>query len=161
MSEPADRRPEIWSRLSGSAGDLVALLKGLDEERWTRVTEDEGWPVALVGCHVSLGLRRQAKWIELVLRGQRPHAFDWERTHALNALVARRGQRVHPADVLRALAEGLERWRRLLMRMTDDDLDRITFLYQEHRRPMAWVAGVLAPRHIDEHLRSIRKSVAG
>lgn len=154
------RKREVWSRISTRVDELVKLLEGLDPTAWERPTSGEGWPIGLVGCHVSLGLRRQAHWIELVLRERPPHAFDWERTHKLNALVARRVVRPSRAAVLAALRDGIDRWERLLERTRDEDLDRIAFRSGSIEKTVAWVGGVLAPRHVDEHLRSIRAALA-
>jgi hypothetical protein len=154
------RRLEVWSRISTRVDELVRLLERVDPVTWERRTSAEGWTVGLVGCHISLGLRRQAHWIELAVKERAPHAFDWERTHALNALVARRVIQPNVAEVLAALRAGLERWRKLLERMREDDLDRIGFRSGGTEKTVGWVAGVLAPRHIDEHLRSIREAIA-
>jgi hypothetical protein len=85
--------------------------------------------------------------------------FDWERTHALNALIARRVSLPTKAAVLDALADGAARWGRLLEVATDEDLARMAFRRGETLRPVAWVADVVAPRHIDEHARSIRAAL--
>lgn len=160
MSILEGRRLELWSRLSSRVSALQDLLGTLDREQWRLRCEGEGWPIGLVACHVSLGLRRQARWLELVLADRGPHTFDWERTHALNALVARRVIRPQPADVIRALADGLERWRPLLERMTDADLARTAFRFEGRDSSVEWVAGALAPRHIDDHTRGIRAALA-
>lgn len=153
------RRFEVWSRISGRITELRTLLERLEPEGWERRTLAEGWPVALVACHIPLALRRQARWIELVLNGRQPHAFDWERSHALNALVARRFVRPGPAEVLQALSAAAERWQHLLERMREDELDLPSFRQGPHQRTAEWVAGTLTPRHIDEHLRSIRATI--
>ncbi len=135
---------------------LEATLTPLTEDQWDLRCEGEGWSVGLVGCHVGLGLRRQARWIERVLAGGVAHDFSWERTHALNALVKRRVLRPDPDEVLRSLRDGLERWQRLLEALTEADLSRIAFRMGPNERSVDWVAGTLAVRHIDEHTRSIR-----
>lgn len=122
--------------------------------------EAEGWSVAFVGCHVSFGLRRQANWVRRVLAGSGPTVFDWERTHALNALLARRAISLEKGEILRALTDGAGMWRELLQRANDEDLGRMAFRQGEHVKPIDWVAAVIVPRHIDEHTRSIRSALA-
>jgi DinB family protein len=160
MSALGGRRLELWSRLSSRVTALRDLLAELDGEQWDRPCEGEGWSVGLVGCHISLGLRRQATWLERVIAGGPPHTFTWDRTNALNALVVRRVLRPDRSEVLQALALGLERWRRLLERATDADLARPSFRAGGRDSSLEWVAGALAPRHIDDHLRSIRAALA-
>jgi DinB family protein len=159
IGEMAGMRAEIWSRLSTRVRTLERLLGSVTIEQWTVPCEAEGWSVGLVGCHVGLGLRRQAGWLERVAAGGEPHDFSWERSHKLNALVQRRVLRPDRAEVLRSLADGLDRWHRLLGTMTESDLARTAFRQGPNERNVEWVAGVLAVRHIDEHTRSIRATL--
>jgi hypothetical protein len=154
------RRSELWSRIWTRVEQLRELLATIPDDKLAMVCEAEGWPIALVGCHVALGLRRQANWVRRALAGSGPTVFDWERTHALNALIARRIGQPEKTEILRALREGAQRWRELLERATDDDLGRTAFRQATHERPVEWVAGVVAPRHIDEHTRSVRAALA-
>lgn len=153
------RRLEIWSRLRSRTAEVEALLARIADEALQTRCEGEGWSIELIGCHIALGLRRQAKWIELALIGRPPHRFDWDRSHALNALVARRFSKPGRAEVLHALRAGSRRWRELLARASDADLGRIAFEHEGNERSVDWVSGVLAPRHVDEHLRSIRAAL--
>jgi DinB family protein len=152
-------RAEVWSRLSARVRTLEQLMGSATIEQWTLPCEAEGWSVGLVGCHVGLGLRRQAGWLERVAAGGKPHDFSWDRTHKLNALVQRRVLRPDRAEVLRSLAAGLDRWHRLLGTMTESELARTAFRQGPNERSVEWVAGVLAVRHIDEHTRSIRTAL--
>lgn len=152
------RRLELWHRMSSRLADLTAILNGLGPDQWTIRCDREGWSVGLVACHISVALRRQAGWIEWVLAGRRAHRFDWERSHALNALVARRAT-PERAETLRALGDAGERWHRLLSKMTEPDLDLIGFQQKERMMPVEWVAGTLVPRHIEEHARSVRQAI--
>jgi hypothetical protein len=153
------RRFELWSRISTRVDQLRELLASITDEDLGMACGAEGWPIAVVGCHVSLGLRRQANWVRRVLAGRGPTVFDWERTHSLNALIARRAAQPAKAEILDALADGAARWRTLLEDATDEDLARMAFRLGENVRPVEWVAGVVAPRHIDEHTRSIRATL--
>jgi len=145
--------------MSAKVEELRALFSGIDPDALAATCDAEGWPIAFVGCHLALGLHRQANWVRRVLAGSGPTVFDWERTHSLNALFVRKVVRPEREAILDALDDGLVRWRALLERANDDDLDRMAFRQGEHLRPIAWVAGVVAPRHIDEHMRSIRAAL--
>lgn len=159
-TEITGRAGELWSALQGRIEDVRSVVTRTSDEDWSRRCEAEAWPVGLVAFHITLGLRRQAKWIERALAGRPPHAFDWERTHSLNVLVARRALRIRQADVLMALSDAADRWRRLLAVAGDAGLARAAFRHQERERAVEWVAETLTPRHIDEHLRSIRAALA-
>lgn len=157
----AGRRLELWTPLAARISELDEILRRATTEQWQLRCEGEGWSVGLVGCHVGLGLRRQVKWIERVLRGRQAHDFRWERAHAINALVQRQVLVPDRSIVFRSLEAGRERWRRLLERMTDGDLSRIAFRMDPHERSVEWVTGVLVVRHIDEHMRSMRAALGG
>ncbi len=158
-AEMTGTQAEVWSRLSMRVRTLEQLLGSVTIEQWTLPCDAEGWSVGLVGCHVGLGLRRQAGWLERVAAGGEPHDFSWDRTHKLNALVQRRILRPDRAEVLRSLADGLDRWHRLLGTTTESDLARTAFRQGPNERSVEWVGGVLAVRHIDEHTRSIRAAL--
>lgn len=89
MTQLDGRRSELWSRISTRVADMRQLLESTRDDALATGVTVRGWSIALVGCHVSLGLRRQANWVRRVLAGGGPTVFDWERTHSLNALIAR------------------------------------------------------------------------
>lgn len=154
-----ERTAELWSRLSQRIEAVRSLVLAVDDDAWGRRCEAEGWSLALVACHVTLGLRRQAKWVSRAIAGRPPHAFDWERTHALNALVARRDLLIRRQDVLTALSDAADRWRALVTSASEAELGRPAFRYRDRVQTLEWVMAALAPRHIDEHLRSIRRTL--
>ncbi len=145
----------------GRVDDLVSTLEPLGLDEWRRVCEAEGWPLGLVAAHVGLGLDRQAGWIEAHLRSGERHAFSWDETNELNAENARRRGLVAKASALRFLRDRASRIAALASRLTDAQLDAIVFSYQDKGRTAEWLISVLACRHIDEHHRSIRATLAG
>jgi hypothetical protein len=159
VRELEGRRAQLWSEISSRVSDLLETVSGLTDDDLAMTCEAEGWSVAFVGCHISFGLRRQANWARRALAGSGPTHFDWERTHMLNALLVRSSARLDRPGVIRALTDGAERWSDLLRRATDEDLERPAFRQGEHVRSVGWVAGVVVPRHIDEHARSIRAAL--
>ena len=81
----------LASDVEAAIEEAATTIDALADDAWDRRCEGEGWPVAVTALHIALGLRRQASFIALALRGDPPFAFDWEATHALNARVAARG----------------------------------------------------------------------
>lgn len=150
---------EAAAELRRAITEVRSLLGRVEDDSWAMVCSAEGWTVGLVFCHVSIGLRRQGGWAERALRGRSPHSFDWERTHSLNKLVARRVQPDRSA-VVASLDRGERRWERVFALARDGDLDRPAFRMGDSERGIGWVASRLAPRHIDEHLRSIRLTLS-
>src|SRR5439155_66271 len=107
------------------------------------------------GDHIALGLRRQASFIALALRGDPPFAFDWEATHALNARVAARGL-PSKALVRRELHKGRSRLMSQLGGLDDQSLHRLALTYQEHRFDVERLVRRVVLPHLRGHLESIR-----
>lgn len=58
---------------------IEELLESLTDEQWTLPSSSEGWPVGYVAHHIGQGIVRPRGWIEQVLVGEEPFAFDWGR----------------------------------------------------------------------------------
>ena len=140
--------------------DLERTLAPLDVEQWRRPCEGEGWPLGLVASHIGLGLDRQAGWIEEHARSGQPFEFSWGETHLLNAENARRRGLLSKMSALRFVRDRAERLVSLARSLTDEQLDAVVYTYEGKGRSAEWVITVLAARHIDEHLRSIRDALA-
>ena len=159
---PSDPRgPEIARLLRERVAALDALVRDLGDEDWSRICPGEGWSVGLETYHVALGLARQGGWIIDRLGGAPAHDFSWDDTNELNALIARtQGWRVR-SNVLSFLDEQADRVVRLMLRMSAADWDTDAMTYGERRRSAEFVMRVIALRHIDDHMRSIRAGVLG
>jgi YD repeat-containing protein len=156
MSERGDRCADaILSRIS----ELERTLAPLGFEEWRRPCEGEGWPLGLVASHIGLGLDRQAAWIEDHARSGTTHAFSWDETNQLNAETARRRGLLSRMSAMRFVRDRAEHIASLARGLTDEQLDAIVYTYQDKGRTAEWVISVLACRHIDEHLRSIKAAL--
>lgn len=139
---------------------IEELLESLTDEQWTLPSSSEGWPVGYVAHHIGQGIVRPRGWIEQVLVGEEPFAFDWDVTHELNR---RRSSRVGlPArdDTLRFLDVTAEHFGALVRSLSDEQLDMIGFALGDARRDVAWIVK-LVMRHIDEHRAGIVGAIAG
>jgi hypothetical protein len=157
VSERGERCAEaILTRIA----ELERTLAPVDIERWQRPCGSEGWPLGLVASHVGLGLDRQAGWIEEHARSGEPFEFSWGETHLLNAENARRRGLLSKMSALRFIRDRAERIASLARSLTDEQLDAIVWSHEGKARSAEWVVKVLAARHIDEHHRSIRDTLA-
>ena len=158
MSERGDRCADaILTRIAG----LERTLAPVDLEHWQRRCPAEGWPLGLVASHIGLGLDRQTSWIEEHARSGRAFAFSWDETNQLNAENARRRGLLSKMSAMRFVRDRAERLASLARSLTDAQLDAIVYSYEGKGRSAEWVVTVLACRHIDEHTRSIRDTLAG
>lgn len=157
MSERGDRCADaILTRVA----ELERTLTPVDIEHWQRPCSAERWPLGLVASHVGLGLDRQAGWIEEHARSGEAFAFSWDETNMLNADNARRRGLLSKMSALRFVRDRAERIASLARSLTDAQLDAVVYTYEGKGRSAEWVITVLAARHIDEHTRSIRDTLA-
>ena len=138
---------------------IEELLRSLTDEQWTLPCSGEGWPVGYVAHHIGQGIVRPRGWIEQVLVGEEPFAFDWEVTHELNR--RRSAQLGLPPrdDTVRFLEVTAEHFGALVRSLSDEQLDRVGFAQGAARRDVAWVVK-LVMRHMDEHRAGIVGAIA-
>ena len=149
----------LRAEVEAAISEEGATIDGLGVEVWARRCEAEGWPVSVAALHIALGLRRQASWLALALRGEAPFAFEWEATHALNARVAARGAPTREV-VRRELHKGATRILGLLDGMGDADLRRVALTAQEHVFDIERVIRRVVLPHVRGHLASIRAAAS-
>ena len=80
----SDRAPALADAFLERFRTLEGLLRCLTDKQWALPCSGEGWPVGYVAHHIGQGIVRPRGWIEQVLVGEEPFAFDWEVTHELN-----------------------------------------------------------------------------
>lgn len=139
---------------------LEELLGSLTDEQWALPCSGEGWPVGYVAHHIGQGIVRPRGWIEQVLVGEEPFAFDWEVTHELNRRRSARLGLPPRDDTLRFLRVTAEHFGALVRSLSDEQLDRIGFAQGDARRDVAWIVR-LVMRHVDEHRAGIVSAIAG
>lgn len=152
MNAGADR---IANELDGKIQEIDAVLRETSEAQWRDVCPSEGWPLGVVAFHITLGIERQAGWVEDALAGRGPFEFSWAQTDALNAAVADSGILPSKAFVLGALAGARSRIHAALGRMSEDELERDALAYEGKPVPVRIVMRIFI-RHVDEHFASIR-----
>jgi hypothetical protein len=156
----SDRAAALADEFQERFATLDRLLQPLTTAQWALPCSGEGWPVGYVAHHIGQGIVRPRGWIEQVLVGEEPFAFDWEVTNELNR---RRSARLGlpPRDeTLRFLKVTAEHFGALVRSLSDEQLDRIGFAQRDARRDVAWVVK-LVMRHIDEHRAGILGAIAG
>lgn len=153
------RAAELADAFLARFATLDELLRSLTAEQWALPCSGEGWPVGYVAHHIGQGIARPRGWIEQVLVGEDPFAFDWEVTHEINR--RRSAQLGLPSrdDTLRFLTVTAEHFGALVRSLSDDQLDRIGFAQGAARRDVAWVVK-LVMHHIDEHRSGILGAIA-
>jgi len=116
--------------------------------------------VGYVAHHIGQGIVRPRGWIEQVLVGEEPFAFDWDVTHELNRRRSARVGLPRRDETLRFLNVTAQHFGALVRSLSGEQLDRIAFAQGDARRDVAWVVK-LVMRHFDEHRAGILGALAG
>lgn len=151
--------PERVERIRAELDERVARVRGrlaaLSDDELGRARGLEGWTAGLVLLHLALALRRQGGWLERALAGRSPARFSWERTHRLNALVAREHGQPSRRQIDACIALGYERFRGVIARLGEADLHREALVVGDRRVSIAVVLSRIVIRHLDDHLASL------
>jgi hypothetical protein len=142
-----------------SHGPFMELASAITDAQWLLPCGAEAWPVGYVVHHVGQGYERPLGWIERATAGHGPFHFDRTETHELNA---QRRIQIGIPDRREALAFLREEGRRFAETVGDlspEDLAVIGFAQGDATRDVGWIVK-LVTRHIAEHERSIRATLA-
>jgi len=154
----ADRFAVLKKRFDDALRALHELLASLKEDDWTRICSAEGWPVALEGLHIGLGLRRQGGFLDDAFVRGKPARFSWDETNDLNAMIAKR-RRPSPHFVIRFVLEEAERVHARLAKLTSADLERATIDYEGRVLTLdQFMRGFLIGQ-VEGHTESIRNAI--
>ena len=140
--------------------DVLAVSRRFDEEECRLSSVVEGWPAVIVVYHIGLGFRRQAGFIARALTGEEPFEFEWEPTHAMNAINAREHASMSKEEAAEEVQQGWTRLQAVIARMAEGDWSREVFASGGRR----WSADVVLRRivlpHVTQHLESLRRTLA-
>ena len=153
-----DRLATLSARFDAALAALRELLASLEPGDWTAVCSGEGWPVALEGLHVGLGLRRQRGFLDDAFVRGTPAQFDWDETHELNAQIARR-RYPHPDFVVRFFEDEARKTRERLSQLTAADLQRPTIGYEGRLLTLDQFIRGFFIAHVEGHTASIRAAL--
>lgn len=154
------RSDEALAALRAELDALERVVRSISDADWSKPCPGEDWPVRLVAFHVARAFQRQAEFIEDAQAGRGPHRFDWGDTHALNASIAA----AHPSptrdEVMTLGTRSVGRIAAALAAITDEDLDRVAFVYEGRERSTLWVIRSLAVHHARGHRESITAAIS-
>jgi len=155
-----EERTAVLRELHAAVGEALAISRGMNEDQCRLATVAEGWPAVVVAYHIGLGLRRQAGFIGRALTGEAPFEFEWEPTHAMNAVNAREHGSMSKDTAALEIEEGWGRLQGVIARMGEEDWSREVFAFSGRRQSAEVVLRRIVLPHMSQHLESLRKSVA-
>jgi hypothetical protein len=155
-----EERTAVLRELRAAVGEALAISRGMNEDQCRLVTVAEGWPAVVVAYHIGLGFRRQAGFIGRALTGEAPFEFEWEPTHAMNAVNAREHGSMSKDTAALEIEEGWGRLQGVIARMGEEDWSRLVFAFAGRPRSADAVLRRIVLPHVSEHLQSLRGTVA-
>ena len=155
-----EERTSALGDLRALVTDALATTRGLGEEECRRQSAAEGWPAVIVAYHIGLGLRRQAGFIARALTGEAPFDFEWEPTHAMNAVNAREHGSMSKETAAEEIEAGWDRLQSVIARMGDEDWSRAVFAFGGRPRSADVVLRRIVLPHVSEHMQSLRSTIA-
>jgi len=155
-----EERTAVLRELRAAVDEALAISRGMTEDQCRLATLAEGWPAVVVAYHIGLGLRRQAGFIGRALTGEAPFEFEWEPTHAMNAVNAREHGSMSKDTAGLEIEEGWGRLQGVIARMGEEDWSREVFAFAGRPRSADAVLRRIVLPHLTEHLQSLHRTVA-
>ncbi|TME73038.1 MAG: hypothetical protein E6H89_08655 [Chloroflexi bacterium] len=155
-----DDRAAILSEVGAAVATALATARVMTPADCRRISSAENWPAVIVAYHIGLGLRRQAGFISRALTGDEPFQFEWEPTHDVNAVNARDHASMSRDQAAAEIEEGWTRLQMVAGQMAEEDWSRHVFVFRDRRQSADVVLRRIVLPHVNEHLQSLRRTVA-
>jgi hypothetical protein len=156
----SERARQLAGSIDAANLELIQLVRGLSEEQWQTVANDEGdgRPVGVIAHHVAHGHGDSLDWVETALSGAEV-TITLDQQDALNAEHAATYHdvtREETAELLESLGREL---RDRVAELTDPQLDGTAFHRGAGREMTVEAYARLGQRHVSGHLATIRKAL--
>ena len=141
--------------------EATALIETLSDADWKKVTTAEKWPVGVVAHHVAMGHEGLARIVKTVASGQPMPHFTLDMLHQMNAQHATEHAGCTKADTLALHTKNAAAAANVVRGLSDADLAKSGKVLADTPAMSveSIVSGILI-NHIDEHVGSIRKTLA-
>jgi uncharacterized damage-inducible protein DinB len=140
---------------------IVDVVASATPEQWRRVTGSEEWPAGVVAHHVAEVQRFLAGVIDSLSRDEAtPVTLRSADVEANNARHAAEFTEVGKAETLDALRENGAALAERIRGLDDDQLARVAFVFDGQELTAEQVVAFAAIGHFQEHLKSLRQTLA-
>jgi hypothetical protein len=157
----ANRSEELAKQFEAKVRDAEAVLQKLSDADWKKVTAAEKWPVGVTAHHLASAFEPIAGIVTGIVSGALPGNFTSAMLNDLNARHAREHASCTKAETIALLKRNAAAAAAVVRGLRDEQLaKRATVLTDAP--PMTaeqMITGALIG-HVDEHIGSIRKTVA-
>ena len=157
----AHRAEALASQFEAKAAEATAVLERLSDADWKKTTSGEKWSVGVVAHHLAGAHEAIAGIIKAVASGQSMPSLTMDALHEMNAKHSREHAACTKAETLGLHRKGAAAAAGVVRGLSDAELDRGgTVLSGMPAMTVEQIVGGILVRHIDEHLGSIRTTVA-
>lgn len=157
----AGKSEMLAMKFEAKVRDAEALLQTLGDEDWKKVTAGEKWPVGVTAHHLASAFEPVAHIVSGIVSGQLPGGFTSGMLDEMNARHAREHASCTKPETIALLKTGAAKATAVVRGLSDEQLvTRATVLTDAP--PMTaeqMIVGALI-NHVDEHIGSIRKTIA-
>lgn len=156
------RAEAVAKKFEAKAKEAAAVLEKISAADWNKTTTAEKWPVGVVAHHIAMAHAGIGGIVKHVATGGAPTGMTMDDIHRMNAQHAKEFASVTKAETLALHKKNAAATAAILRGLKDADLDRSGALLGGMPAMTAeQVATGLLCSHVDEHLASIRATVAG
>ena len=156
------RADMLAKQFETKAEEMTKTLGQLNDADWKKVTASEKWSVGVTAHHVASSHEGIAGLMKTVAAGQSVPGFTMEMLHAGNAKHAQESAGCTKAETLALHQKGAAAAAAAVRALSDAELERSgTVITGAPAMTTQQVVEGILINHIDDHLGSIRKTVAG
>jgi uncharacterized damage-inducible protein DinB len=152
----------LAKQFEAKAQEATGVLENLSDADWKKATGGEQWTVGVVAHHVAGSHEGIAGIIKTVAAGQSMGDFTLDMLHEMNAKHAKEFAGVTKADTVALHKKNAAAAAAVVRGLSDDDLARSgTVLKGMPAMTVEQIVTGILINHIDDHVGSIKKTVAG
>ena len=157
----AAKAEALAKQFEAKVQDATATLEKLTDADWKKTTAGEKWTVGVTAHHVASSHEGIAGIIKAVSAGQSTGNFTLEQLHEMNAKHAQEFANATKADTIALHKKNAAAAAAAVRGLTDDQLTKSAVVLQG-MPPMSveQIVTAILINHVDDHIGSIKKTVA-
>jgi hypothetical protein len=153
---------DLAKRFEAKVQDATAVIEKLSDAEWKRVTTAEKWPVGVVAHHVAMAHEGISRIVKTVASGQPMPHFTLAMLDDMNAKHAKDHANCTKAETLALHQKNAATAATIVRGLADAELAKTgTVLADAPPMSVEAVVNNILISHIDEHIGSIRRTLAG
>jgi hypothetical protein len=156
------RAESLAKQFEAKAAEMTAVIKGLSDADWKKTTAAEKWSVGVTAHHVAGGHEGILGIVKTLAAGQSIPNFTMDMLDAMNATHAKEQAGCTKAETLALHEKGAAAAAAVVRGLSDAELDKngTVLVGVPPMTTQQAIEGILI-NHINDHMGSIRKTVAG